>query len=149
MTPLQFAIENNKQDAIIQLLLSQDFHEVSKRIDVNKRSKKTIIKILDIEVFEQTPLYMSIEKKNIYVIKTLLAREDININEKSFYYFKNNLIEEKTALHLAVEMDDIIIVKLLLEKKEIDINLEDLKGKKPIDYSKNDDIRNCFCNDFS
>ena len=50
MTPLQFAIENNKQDAIIQLLLSQDFHEVSKRIDVNKRSKKTIIKIIDMNI---------------------------------------------------------------------------------------------------
>ncbi len=33
------------------------------------------------------------------------------------------------------------IIKLLLEKKEIDINIEDSQGKKPIDYSKNIEIK--------
>ena len=47
-------------------------------------------------------------------------------------------------MHLAVEIDNIAITKLLLEQKDIDINLEDSKGRKPIDYSKNDEIKKLF-----
>ena len=139
MAPLQFAIENNRHDEVIQLLLSQEYLNSSQKIDVNKRS---IIAIIgdEIEVIEKTSLFMSIEKKKIDAIKALLNRADIDVNEKSLYSLNDVLINEKAALHLAVENDDLDIVKLLLEKKEIDINIEDSQGKKPIDYSNNDEI---------
>lgn len=47
----------------------------------------------------------------------------------------------KTALHLAVQNNSTDIVKLLLENKKIDIDIEDSHGKKPLEYSKNDEIR--------
>ncbi|KAK8844301.1 hypothetical protein M9Y10_024513 [Tritrichomonas musculus] len=139
MAPLQFAIENNRHDEVIQLLLSQEYLNSSQKIDVNKRS---IIAIIgdEIEVIEKTSLFMSIEKKKIDAIKALLNMADIDVNEKSLYSLNDVLINEKAALHLAVENDDLDIVKLLLEKKEIDINIEDSQGKKPIDYSNNDEI---------
>ena len=84
----------------------------------------------EIEILEQTALYMSIEKQTIYAIVSLVARQDIDINEKSFHLSGNNQMEEKAALHLAVEIGNLEIIKLLLEKKEIDINSEDCHGKK-------------------
>ena len=48
---------------------------------------------------------------------------------------------QNTALHLAAEIGNLEIIKLLLEKKEIDINIEDSHGRKPIDYSINNEIK--------
>lgn len=67
------------------------------------------------------------EKKNINLIKLLLGSKDIKVNEKSYHTSGNKPIQTKTALHL--------------ENKEIDRNIEDCQGKKPIDYSKNDEIK--------
>ena len=44
-------------------------------------------------------------------------------------------------MHLAVEKGYLEIIKLLLKNKEIDINIENDKGKKPIDYATNDEIK--------
>lgn len=139
MTPLLFAIDQN-QDEIIQLLLSNKFCKMSDKIDVNKKSVKTIFD-KDIEIFEKTPLYMSVEKRNINAIRSLLARADIDVNEKSVHISGNDINEQKAPLHLASEIGDIEIIKLLLEKKEVDINIEDDQGKKPIDYSENQEIK--------
>ena len=139
MTPLQFAIDNN-QNNIIELFLSK---EINKKIDINRRSLKSIIS-QTIEVFEKTPLYISIEKRNIVAINALLLRTDINVNEKSFHYSSCQPLHAETALHLAAQQGDIEIIKLLLRVKNIDINIEDEQGKKPIDYSKNDEIRKLF-----
>ena len=61
----------------------------------------------------------------------------------------NKPIEQKAALHLAVEKENIEIIKLLLENKYIDINIKDGKGKKPIDYSENHDIKQLLSKWFS
>lgn len=50
-------------------------------------------------------------------------------------------MEEKTKLHLAVEIRNLDIIKFLLEKNEIDVNIQDSHGKKHIDYSENDEIK--------
>ena len=67
---------------------------------------------------------MLIEKQNINVIKSLLARTDTDTSEMSL------LPEQKSALNLAVEIGNFEIIKLLIEKKEIDIYIEDSQGKK-------------------
>ena len=139
LSPLLFAIDHNKYE-IIQLFLSNEFIKISETIDINSRSMKAIFGN-EIEIFEQTALYMSIEKQNINAIKSLLGRPDIDINEKSFHLSGNNQMEEKAALHLAVEIGNLEIIKLLLEKKEIDINIEDSQGKRPIDYSEDQEIK--------
>ena len=87
---------------------------------------------------------MSVEKRNINAINALLLRTDINVNEKSLHYSSYQQIHAETALHLAAQQGDIEIVKRLLEEKNIDINIEDEQGKKPIDYTKNDEIRKLF-----
>ena len=139
MSPLQFAIDKS-QDKIIQLFLSQEFFKELKKIDMNKESIESIIG-KEIEIYKKTPLYMSIEKQNINAVKLLLARTDINVNKQSFHILDNNQIQAKAPLHLAVEIEDLEVIKLLLKKKEIDIEIEDCQGKKPIDYSKNDEIK--------
>ena len=55
-------------------------------------------------------------------------------------YFNENTIVLKAALHLASEKGNIKIIKLLLINEAIDINIEDDQGRRPIDYSENDDI---------
>ena len=135
MTALQFAVDIN-QEKIINLFLSA----FRLKFDINAKSIEAVIRN-EIEIFERTPLYMSIEKKNINLIKLLLKSEDINVNEKSYHFSNNSQIHAKTALHLAAEIGDLEIIKLLLEKKEIDINIEDSQGKKPIDYSNNIEIK--------
>ena len=50
----------------------------------------------------------------------------------------------ETALHAAVKSGSPEIIKLLLGKKGIDVDIKDSNGKKPIDYSKNDNIRLMF-----
>lgn len=52
--------------------------------------------------------------------------------------YKKTKYDGRTPLRIsaAADMDNISIIKLLLEKKDIDINLEDLNGKKTVDYSK-------------
>mgnify|MGYP002475832176 FL=1 len=80
---------------------------------------------------------MSIVKRSFDVIKAILERADIDVNEKSFIYSGNMPNEEKTELHLAAEIGDLGILKLLLKKKGIDINIKDSQGEKAIDYSKN------------
>ena len=39
-----------------------------------------------------------------------------------------------------MKFDNLEIIKILLESKDIDVNITDSYGKKPIDYSKNDEI---------
>lgn len=46
-------------------------------------------------------------------------------------------------------MDYFLIINLLLKMKGIDVNLEDSNGKKPIDYSKDDQIRRLLSKWFS
>jgi len=139
ISPLHCSIDKN-QDKIIQLFLSQEFFNESKKIDINKRSIDSITG-KEIEIYEKTPLYFSIEKQNIKAVQLLLARTDIDVNKQSYHFLGNNQIQSKTALHLAVEIENLEIIKLLLQKKEIDIAIEDCQGKTPIEYSKNGEIK--------
>ena len=81
--------------------------------------------------FNQTPLNIAIEKENIEIIKILLTRNDIDVNEKSniikpIFFVYNVIIKkfiDKTPLYLASEIGNPEIVQLLLSCEEIDINL--------------------------
>ena len=92
-------------------------------------------------MFEKTLLYVAVESQNIEAIQLLLSMNEINVNEKSFYFDGNNQVHEKTPLHLAVEKEYIEIIKILLENKNIDVDIEDEQGKKPIDYTSNNEIK--------
>lgn len=95
----------------------------------------------EIEFIEKTPLYSAVENKSIEAVQFLLKRPEININEKCFLYMGNNQTQSKTALHLAVEKGYKDIIKLLMENKNTDANVEDEQGKKPIDYTTNNEIK--------
>ena len=95
---------------------------------------------------------MAIEKENIEIINLLLTKDNIDVNipyilNQFYIKFKiisfnsiRNRIQEKTPLHLAVEKNYIKIIKILLAHKNIDVDIEDKQGKKPIDYTSNNDI---------
>ena len=57
------------------------------------------------------------------------------LNSIQFYIF------HKSALHLAAQNRNLSIIKLLLTHEKININIQDSQGKKPIDYSKNIEIK--------
>ena len=44
-------------------------------------------------------------------------------------------------MHLAVEKGYLEIIKLLLKNKNIDVQIEDNQGRKPIDYTTNNEIQ--------
>ena len=133
---LNYAILNNKNKAL-KLFLSE---HINNKIDLSAKLFEAIIGT-EIEIHEKTPLYIAVENRNIEAIQLLILNKHINVNEKSFHFIGNAIIEERTPLHLAVENGSIRIIKLLLECKEIDINIEDEQGKKPIDYASNDDAK--------
>lgn len=102
---MQSANDKN-QDKIIQLFPSQEFFNEYQKININKGSIESIFG-KEIEIYEKTTLYMSVEKQNIKTVKLLMARTDINVNKQSFHFLGNNQIQAKTALHLAVEIEDL------------------------------------------
>ena len=53
----------------------------------------------------------------------------------------NKILIYKTVFYLAVEKENKEIIRLLLKRNDIDTNIEDSQGRKPIDYSSNDEIR--------
>ena len=46
-----------------------------------------------------------------------------------------------TALHFACQIPNFEIVKLLLTNNKIDVDIKDLEGKKPIDYTSEESIK--------
>ena len=70
-----------------------------------------------------------------------MARSDIDVNKQSFGFYDKNQTEINAPLHLAAKIGNIEIIRLLLGKKDICINIEDKCGKKPIDYAKNQEIK--------
>ena len=47
-------------------------------------------------------------------------------------------------MHLAVEKG-YLEIKLLLKNKKIDVQIEDDQGRKPIDYTTNNEIQKLLC----
>lgn len=86
--------------------------------------------------FYKTPLCFAVQNENIEIIKLLLSRDDINIDEKNLIprnkrfvdhqqQQKNEIIKiNKTALYIAAENGNLEIIKLLLEKKGGDFESE-------------------------
>lgn len=144
-TALHLAVEKGNLE-IVQLLLS------SPKLDINIKAKKyshmnpinpTTMKEENedygycyYEDSEKNALCIAIEKENTGIVQQLLSFENIDVNEKC--KIKSN--SEKSPLHLAVLKKNIEIIKLLLKNKGININIVDEKGKKPIDYTKNNQI---------
>lgn len=52
-----------------------------------------------------------------------------------------NQVHIITPLHYAVKNEYVEFIKLLLENKKINIDTVDDKGKRPIDYTTNNDIK--------
>lgn len=100
----------------------------SDNVDVNLKGK--------FDLWNETPLYVAVEKSNTEIVTILLSSPKINVNIKRSYY---NGEEDETALHLAVKKKSIHIIMLLLKHQGIDINALDKYGKKPIDYAENDE----------
>lgn len=63
----------------------------------------------EIEIFEKSLLYVTVEYGNIEAVQLLLSDNEINVNEKSIFCFGNMKIREKSPLHLATELGKIEI----------------------------------------
>lgn len=99
------------------------------------------------EIEEQiSPLYLAILKNNIDIIELLLNQQKIDVNMKSMIrenWYANDMLL-RTALHASVINKQIKIIKMLLQHKNIDMNIVDEKGKKPIDYTEDEIIKELF-----
>lgn len=120
---------------IVKLLLNNDKIDINinnREIEAHNSVTATIRKIAMLK--EKTALFLAVEKENIEIIKLLLNKENLLINEYNGEWFL-------TALHLAAQKSNIEIVKLLLSRKDINKNIKQgFSNKKPIDYAKNDEI---------
>lgn len=72
------------------------------------------------------------------LLKFLISATKIDVNIKTS---NPSCKEHRTPLHLAVLMKNIEIIKLLLNHDGIDINAVNKDGKKPIDYTDDDEIK--------
>lgn len=74
------------------------------------------------------------------MVKLLLTVQNIDINIKC--KVKKDL--EVTALHKAVNNQNKEIIEMLMKDKTIDINSIDTKGRYPIEYAKNENIKQFY-----
>ncbi|XP_043470095.1 putative ankyrin repeat protein RF_0381 [Leptopilina heterotoma] len=73
----------------------------------------------------QTPLYLSIYRNNVKVVK-LILKSGVDINSKT------NL--ETTPLHIAAKIGNLNVVKLLLDY-DASVNVKDLNNQTPLDIA--------------
>ena len=115
-TPLYKAVDLEKTDQVF-LLLENDANPNIQQKD------------------GMTPLHMAVIRQNLMIIECLLKnKSDPNIKD---------FINEQTALHYALNCsncDSKILVLLVQYKASLD--LKDKFGKTPIDYVKNNEIKN-------
>ncbi|KAK8849346.1 hypothetical protein M9Y10_018727 [Tritrichomonas musculus] len=148
-TPLHAAIQNENYN-IVKFCLEQPETDVNISLVVfeldswNNTSfekyfeekSKNIIKIMSASD-------LAVSTGNTSIVHLLLNKSKIDINMKSTlekkYY--EDPIPKKTPLHEAVKNKQVEIIKLLLQQKDIDKNSVDEYGKKPIDYTDDEDIK--------
>lgn len=121
-----------KNNNIVEILLND------KRVDVNLKAHYYSTKYLD-DSWDKTALHYAVERKLAKIVEILLASPKIDVNIKT----TNESCKDgnKTALHLAVESGNIEIINLLLNHNGIDKNALDKDGKKPIDYTDDENIK--------
>ena len=87
-----------------------DYNDISELLLKNSQ-----IDVNTITTNEVTPLRTACEKRNMYVLKLLLKRSDLDIN----YKFRDSDI---TAFMIAIFVQNVEMVKLFLDRDDLDIN---------------------------
>ena len=160
-TAFYFVVENENLD-ILNLLLTNEKINVNIPCKYNEKydlSCYNCPRKNDEYETEKTAFYLAVEYKNLEILKVLLSNEKIDINNG---FKKDEIIKEfkpeeegeiksctnkeikRTPLHLAVKNQSIEIIKILLNQKNIDLNIKDDEGFKPIELTKNEQIKNLF-----
>lgn len=136
-TALNIAIENNNVDAVRILLLNP-----KTKVDINQVSSEFIHYEIN-KKEEMTPLYIAVNTRNKEIVRLLLSKSQINVNDPYNYSYEKGYsvyrgLEstsiKKTPLSLAVENEDVEIVELLLARENIDVNI-------PFEYKSNYTIK--------
>ena len=87
-----------------------------KDVNVNEQGVLLIEGQTTTEIKGITPLLVAVWNNHIEIIKILLKRKDLEINQKA------NNTDGHTALMMASQFGRLEVVRLLLSKSEIDIN---------------------------
>lgn len=108
LTAFQFAIEEEKDDIIHIFITSENLP-----IDINVKSYFfTYEGNVKENKSKKTLLYLAVENRNIDVLRFLLAKEGIDVNQKSTF-ITNGQIEEKTPLELAQDKGFTDIIEIM------------------------------------
>ena len=102
----------------------------SKTIDINQNEIiiKNNLEKNSKKIIQQSPLLISIEKRNDETVDLLFSNDKIDIN----HIYDNNEISERdqlvetseqTSLHIYIESEDIGTIKLLLKSDKLDVNI--------------------------
>ncbi|KAK8846392.1 hypothetical protein M9Y10_020409 [Tritrichomonas musculus] len=152
LTPLHAAIKD-KSPEIVNLLLSRPDINANSTIYVKKYDNCTMggyieykgLKSNDLahfyNVYKETPIQMAIKCGNIEILSLLLARKEININQKTIYKRQIEGVDdefekkEMTALISVIETDSTEMIELLLGREDIDVNII-TKNKTVVKYIK-------------
>ncbi len=131
------AIELGNYEIIKLLLKHPNININTKYINEHKKDKlnqshdylvtKEGNPIYEIELIENTPLHMTIEKKEFDIFALLLEKEEIDVNVKYIIKkrrYDTEKIIEKTALHMIAEINDIEFLKVFIKKQNIDLNIK-------------------------
>jgi ankyrin repeat protein len=120
-------VQRNGVPAIIQAISMGHsdiamFLAKNPEVDINKTG-----------VAGKTPLYAAVVKGDVPVVKSILAREDLDLSDKG----------NASSLHQAVFDGNDAMVHFLGGNEKIDVNVRDELGKTPLHYAskmKNSDI---------
>jgi ankyrin repeat protein len=72
------------------------------------------------------PLRLVVQRRDLSIVKLLLSREDIKINQTGLSG------DRFTTLHQAAYNGYLLILNILLNQADISINAEDIEGRTPI-----------------
>lgn len=165
-TPLFLAVENGKAKIVKYLLDRKEILINEKSIFTRNGCTKYVEFVVNYEGDkdampvenedyreEKTVLQIAVERRNAEIVNLLLSQPDIDVNE---IITSRNTIDDldtrcktqektsTTALHIAVKNKNLEIIKLLLNHKKINVNVVDNHNKRPIDFARDETIKDLF-----
>lgn len=141
-TPIHLAVEQNNIE-VVKLLISSNNLDINKKkkdfsiIKPDQKKKRHAYLYKHSQDNEKTAFFTAVKKNYTEMVELLLTVQNIDINSKC----KVRKDNEITALHCAVKNHNKKIIELLMKDKRVDYDSIDTKGRHPIEYTKNEEIK--------
>ena len=135
--------KENLENKSHEQTLESELSEAIAKNDLEKVKRLLRDKPDPIEAGNKSPLYIAVEENNIELTR-LILQMGANPNFDVLYNDSEDGLSIVTPLTIAIKNGNIDIVKLLLQYGADPFQIDPLSKKTPIDYIKDEKIRNIF-----